>query len=82
MPRCGHQSYKINIIDKEEPNYYSRKISTFYNYDGALHGLTIFNHDEVIFLFHLLMILLNLPFHEFKHYVFQITKKYYNFLII
>jgi hypothetical protein len=34
MPRCGHQSYKINIIDKEEPNYYSRKISTFYNYDG------------------------------------------------
>jgi hypothetical protein len=34
MPRCSHESYKFNIIDKEEPNYYSREISTFYNYDG------------------------------------------------
>jgi len=34
MPRCSHESYKFNIIDKEEPNYYNREISTFYNYDG------------------------------------------------
>ena len=27
-------SYNNNIIDKEEPNYYSREISTFYNYYG------------------------------------------------
>ena len=34
MPICSHESYRSNIIDKEEPNYYSRKISTFYNYNG------------------------------------------------
>ena len=34
MPICSHESYRSNIIDKEEPNYYNRKISTFYNYNG------------------------------------------------
>jgi hypothetical protein len=46
MPRCSHESYKIDIIDLEEPNYYSRKISTFYNYNGENSTYIFFISDR------------------------------------
>jgi hypothetical protein len=46
MPRCCHESYKFNISDKEEPNYYSREISTFYNYNGENSTYIFFISDR------------------------------------
>jgi hypothetical protein len=46
MPRCSHESYKIDIIDLEEPNYYSREISTFYNYNGENSTYIFFISDR------------------------------------
>ena len=46
MPICSPESYKININDKDEPNYYSRKISTFYNYDGDNSRYIFFIRDR------------------------------------
>ena len=46
IPICSPESYKININDKDEPNYYSRKISTFYNYDGDNSRYIFFIRDR------------------------------------
>jgi hypothetical protein len=46
MPICSHENYKINIIDKDEPNYYSREISTYYNYNDENSTYIFFINDR------------------------------------
>ena len=39
-------SHKSHNIDKDEPNYYSREISTYYNYNGDKSTYIFFISDR------------------------------------